>query len=39
MKRKVLMEITYDATKTTPSKIIHILGNRDEIIKSKVFEG
>ena len=39
MNRKFNLRITYDATKTTPSRLIHVVGNAEGVIKSIVIKG
>jgi len=39
MNRKFNLRITYDDTETTPSRLIHVVGNADGVIKSIVMEG
>ena len=38
MNRKFNLRITYDDTKTTPSRLIHVVGNAEGVIKSIVIE-
>ena len=36
MKRKCAMVIIYDSTKTTASRLIHVMGNADGVISCRV---
>ena len=36
MKRKCMMVIIYDSTKTTSSRLLHVMGNGDGVVSCRV---